>query len=144
MGFFPLQLRGSMQSQEDKVILEWLCHTQSHIITAVNHVTHIRKGDAAARRAISQSVMDVMAKARMKERLLSWLSLVRPLFVMEVKPYGYGCLWGQKILPSFATDQMPWARLNTHLHAYLTKALFGATYMQESARHKKKGPGLYN
>lgn len=41
---------------------------QSHIITAVDHVTHIRKGDAAARRAINQSVMDVMAKACLRAR----------------------------------------------------------------------------
>lgn len=57
-----------MQSQEDKVILEWLCHTQSHIITAVDHVTHICKGDAAARRAIRQSMMDLTAKACLRAR----------------------------------------------------------------------------
>lgn len=96
----------------------------------------ISKGDEAARRAISQWWT-------WWQKLLSWLSLVGPLFVVEVKPYGHGCLWEQKSTPSFATIKRPGPGLETHLHAYLTKTLFGAKNMQVSLRHKT-GPGLYH
>lgn len=68
-------------------------------------IAHYCSCDRAIHRQMRCDRRDEKSPPEM-ERLLSELSLVRPIFAVEVKRHGRGRLWGQNGMPSFTTDQM--------------------------------------